>query len=559
MIGRFKRHIGRSFSAKIIMLVITNIVVTSLVIGFATMHSTENFLASKMSERFPSILSNTKGKVELWYSRKYLDLSVLSRSQTFLDNLEGYFSSLESGVKAQLRSEINRYFMYVKERFPVYEEFAILDGKGEIIAATSQNAYPDAELLKSLREEHQAQMALSEAIVLEDRSQLCQWLLVPIEISGEPRATICGRIGLITLEDLLSDVSLAVGGDLYLLDLKGCFLTEPRTASDSMLGLKAMEVPIRQEGPPIVEKYSNYAGKKVLGSKVFLPQLAWWLVCEEDYEAAMSPMLGIRRRIFIADLFIGAFFIVAALRIVRPILRPIRALDEGAKKIKEGMVGVSISPSSDDEIGLMISTFNEMAEEISLARVKLQAQNKVLNDQNEQLQRLNERLEELSITDGLTGLYNHRHFWNIMNTELAKADRYKGSLALILFDIDDFKKINDRFGHWIGDMLLQSIGSTVKETIRETDIVARYGGEEFGILFPDTNQTGVLRAAEKLREAIESMVFKVPETDITLSVTVSIGVSMYTGNRKEFFNAADRALYFSKHEGKNRVSFLECV
>ncbi|MFH1755502.1 MAG: GGDEF domain-containing protein, partial [Candidatus Latescibacterota bacterium] len=172
---------------------------------------------------------------------------------------------------------------------------------------------------------------------------------------------------------------------------------------------------------------------------------------------------------------------------------------------------------------------------------------------------LNVRLEELSITDGLTGLFNHRHFWHLLHNELSRADRNKGDLAVILLDIDDFKRVNDQYGHPVGDVLLQSFADVVREAVRETDIVARYGGEEFAVMLPNTERNGALRVAEKIRQSIEDMNFRVPDSDFTISVTASIGVSIYQGNRRELFKAVDEALYVSKNKGKNCVSFAECT
>jgi diguanylate cyclase (GGDEF)-like protein len=104
-------------------------------------------------------------------------------------------------------------------------------------------------------------------------------------------------------------------------------------------------------------------------------------------------------------------------------------------------------------------------------------------------------------------------------------------------------------------MLLQTVARVIGETVRDTDIVARYGGEEFAVLLPDTDDSGVQQVAEKIRASVEAVRFNVPDTDITLKVTVSIGVSVFRGNRREFFNAADRALYKSKAAGKNCVHY----
>jgi diguanylate cyclase (GGDEF)-like protein len=314
-------------------------------------------------------------------------------------------------------------------------------------------------------------------------------------------------------------------------------------------------VPTRQNGPVVVERRENYRGRDVFHSKVHLEELGCWLVYEEDFELAMAPVIEAQRRIWVAVLIVGAIAILAALRIAQSILKPIRGLALGARRINEGLVGVKIPRGAEDEIGLMIETFNEMAMKITLSQAELQYKNKMLNSQNDRLHEMNERLERLSVTDGLTGLFNHRHFWNLLNTELTRVNLNQGHLALVLMDLDDFKKVNDRFGHSVGDQLLQTVADVLSDTVRDTDIVARYGGEEFAVLLPDTDENGVQQVAEKIRASVEAIRFNVPDTDITLKVTVSIGVSVFRGNRREFFNAADRALYKSKAAGKNCVHY----
>jgi diguanylate cyclase (GGDEF)-like protein len=556
---RITSRIRKSFSAKIIVLVVTNVVVTSLVIGIVTMRSTEDFLTGKVSEKFPSVLRNTRAKIEVWYAKRSLDLSIIAQSDLFMDNLDRRLAAEDDREAHRTQEEIAGYFRYVKEQFPVYEELAVVDRRGNLLVGTSEEVELEATLLKSLAEENAGETVVSEAILSSTGVEMYQWLLVPIEADERLKGAVCARLDLRKLEALLNEVPLGPAGDLYILDFRGKFVTQPRTRAENVLNAKAMEVPTRQDKPMTVEKYTNYAGNRVLGSKVILMDWRWWIICEEDYDTAMAPVLNTRHRIIMADLFILCVFIIAALRVVRPILRPIRALAVGAKKIKEGMVGVKIKAASDDEIGLMIHTFNEMAQEISMGRVKLQAKNKELNARNEELQVLNVRLEELSITDGLTGLFNHRHFWHLLHNELSRADRSKGDLAIVLLDIDDFKKVNDQFGHPVGDVLLQSFADVVRESVRETDIVARYGGEEFAVMLPNTERTGAMRVAEKIRRSIEQMDFKVPDTDITITVTASIGVSIYQGNRRELFKAVDQALYVSKNKGKNCVSFAECT
>lgn len=159
-------------------------------------------------------------------------------------------------------------------------------------------------------------------------------------------------------------------------------------------------------------------------------------------------------------------------------------------------------------------------------------------------------LQQLASTDVLTGTYNRRHFNEVLQAELAQAKRYTKPLSLILFDIDHFKKINDTYGHQVGDDVLHKLAELVSGSIRDADIFARWGGEEFTILITDNESLSSHRLAEKLRELIESY----PFADIG-KVTCSFGVTEYQAgdDLKSIIKRADDNLYRAKGEGRNRV------
>lgn len=554
MLNRITRSLQESFSAKIIALVSASVIVTSLVVGFVTIRSTKRFLAEKTAEKFPSILNTSTSKVKIFYERQFNDLVRLSQSSVFTKNLERHSTA---GPDSEIVGELSKYIDIVHKKFSVFKELLVLTSEGDLVATTSENAVAEAQPILHDVWEHDNAARFSTAMMDDDRGDVFQWLFVPIreDENGDASILMVAKINLVDVERILQDVHLGKGGDLYLIDDHGRYLTQPRFAEKSLLGTVAMQVPTRETGAAQVERRTSYNDRKVFYSITQLEESGWWLAYEEDYKSAMTPVLNTQTRIWVAVILIGIIFILVALKIVQSMMRPVHALKLGAQRINEGLVGVNIPKGSNDEIGLMIDTFNEMAKKITLSKAELQYKNKMLNSQNDQLHDMNRKLEELSITDGLTGLFNHRHFWNILNTELARVNLYQGDLALLLIDLDDFKRVNDQFGHAVGDLLLQAIARILKETVRDTDIVARYGGEEFAILLPDTDNTGVENVSEKMRRNVESMRFKVPETDITISVTISVGVSVFRGNRREFFNAADRALYLSKSEGKNRVNY----
>ena len=170
--------------------------------------------------------------------------------------------------------------------------------------------------------------------------------------------------------------------------------------------------------------------------------------------------------------------------------------------------------------------------------------------------RLHRIVEQQARIDGLTGLANRRHFENQLAAELARVERFGGPLAIVLADLDDFKEVNDRFGHPVGDVVLREFARTLEEAIREIDIAARWGGEEFVLLLPATDLRGAGEVADRVRAALGGRVVVSAAGD-PIRVTASFGVAARpeAGSADQLLEAADAALYEAKRAGKNRVAF----
>ncbi len=171
--------------------------------------------------------------------------------------------------------------------------------------------------------------------------------------------------------------------------------------------------------------------------------------------------------------------------------------------------------------------------------------------------RLFEETINLAITDGMTSLYNYRHFKECIADEFTRSKRYKRALSLIMVDVDHFKKFNDTYGHQTGDDVLRGVAKILKQSVRSSDIVARYGGEEFVILLPETGKSDAFILAERVRNGIESADLSVDTSSSFDGVTVSLGVSAIeegTEDFKELIKKADSALYQAKENGRNRVN-----
>ncbi|MGQ9630381.1 MAG: diguanylate cyclase [bacterium] len=199
-------------------------------------------------------------------------------------------------------------------------------------------------------------------------------------------------------------------------------------------------------------------------------------------------------------------------------------------------------------------------EELLIMSQKLDEQNAQLQRQQDLLREANESLAKASITDGLTGLYNHKYFKDRFEIEFKRAQRYDHTLACMMIDIDHFKVVNDTYGHQAGDEVLREIARIITNTKRATDIIARYGGEEMAVVLPKANFAEAKVLAERIRQRIAENVFLRDTSKIR--ITVSIGISSFAENRArsadELLMYADRALYKAKALGRNRtVCYLE--
>jgi diguanylate cyclase (GGDEF)-like protein len=200
----------------------------------------------------------------------------------------------------------------------------------------------------------------------------------------------------------------------------------------------------------------------------------------------------------------------------------------------------SKKPFTADELRFLEAVANQTA--LALERVKLIA-----------------FLENLSITDALTGIANRRHFEWRLSEEIERARRYKYPLSTLMLDLDHFKQVNDNYGHQIGDIVLQQVAQRLRRILRRTDFLARYGGEEFIVLAPQTPADRALILAERLRQVIAESPIPVAD-NLQIHITISIGVAVFPNhaqNESELVRAADAALYKAKQMGRNRVCMFE--
>jgi diguanylate cyclase (GGDEF)-like protein len=262
----------------------------------------------------------------------------------------------------------------------------------------------------------------------------------------------------------------------------------------------------------------------------------------------LDPVMFI---ILLAAVFL-VIFLPLALRM--NLLAPLETLLEGVRKANDARLEAPIPVAYNDEIGFLTSSFNQMYVRLDELVHSLEAK---VEARTADLVAANERLERLSITDPLTGIYNRRHFFTQAHDIFTRAKQPPYHLSLIMLDMDHFKLINDRYGHAIGDQVLCEVARRLKDNIRTTDILARFGGEEFVILFPRISRLEALQIVERLHQAM-SQAFTpangLAANHVVIPLSLSIGVALLDQDVKDLdqlLQRADQALYRAKENGRN--------
>ena len=378
------------------------------------------------------------------------------------------------------------------------------------------------------------------------------------------------------IESELPKLDMHSHGYVFIMDMQGNLLSHPVLKGHNILNVPDAKTGVlmvrntvesiqkaRAENRPegfkgLVEYHFRNPGSEAIYPRMlhyrYVPEADWFVGVVTNLDELNEPVTVIRNTLF-AVLF-GALLV--ALKVVawilRSMTRSVSQLVRAVEAIDGGHLNAPLPINQNDEIGRLALAFKGMSER--LARYTADLEQRV-SERTAELEQANQRLALLSATDGLTGLSNRRHFDAALDEEWARAQRTQQPLALIMLDVDHFKKFNDRYGHQAGDDCLQKVAGVLQAYARRAgDVAARYGGEEFILIAPNMDLFHAQVLAEAIRTAVEQL--GIEHLDAAAGhVTCSLGLAvMSVGqvlDRAVLLHQADEALYRAKRHGRNRV------
>lgn len=500
-------------------------------------------LEAQITQDLLSESSQTAAAIGIWLKDRLYDLKVFAGSDEVSANLNRYSAQ---GVASP---RLGEYLRSVHERIPDFEELMVLDATGRLLATSSgrtRGVQLPAKWQRILRQEGHV---IGDAFWDDSTSKGKLVVAVPVHrVDGRLLGAFAVEISLAPVQAALREfVRDTVHGRIFLVTDSGAVVATSTGITKELLGTSLRPSIARRvrEAENAGLSYWNFDGKEVLGAVNSVPQVARWsVIAELSSDMAFEQVRRFRN---VALLVVVALLIVVgatAYRLGLIIVRPLERLADGAAQVAMGGLDVDLPATRAGEVGELTRIFNEM-----VARLR-QGQQEIA-DANSRLRAKNEDLERLSVTDGLTGLTNHRALMQRLHEEALRSRRNKHPFAVIMTDVDHFKQYNDEFGHPQGDIVLKHVAHILQQSTRTVDCVARYGGEEFAVLLPETSIAGALEVAERIRAKVEASEF--PGRGVTLSIGVA-EFPRHDDDPQGVIAVADAALYVAKRGGRNQVA-----
>jgi diguanylate cyclase (GGDEF)-like protein len=536
-----------SISSRILTFATLATLIPSIGLGALSFWRYQAMINDNVNHELRMMASDATGEMASWLRERVSEVRALSTAYTVIDGLTAGTAPLSGTVRVGTR-ELELYLHSVQGKLDPIRELTLSDAAGRIVASSASRPAP--VVLPAAW----SNTSITEGAILEPprwdeaRATATVTVVVPVlSLHNELLGALSAVLDLGDVNPRLQNIVRATLAELILLSPDGQPLLGTRTAAAALtpIGLPTLHHLRSIPGAPIT--FIGHHQREVLGIADLPRSLPIIVVAERDRAEVFAAWLDSLEMFLLLVTCLTLLVGAAAYWMGRSIVTPLNGLISAADRIAHGDLSVRLRGAPAGEIGHLTRVFNLMTDRLRRSHAEVQAANRVLHEQNQ-------LLETLAVTDGLTGLCNRKKLDEVLTDQFARFRRNHRPYAVLMLDLDNFKAINDGYGHAVGDEVLVGVAAILKQSVRSIDVVARYGGEEFVVVLVESTLGAALDIAERIRSVVE--VPRIRAGDKLISVTVSLGVTNCRdgdSGPEHALTRADHALYEAKRAGRNQV------
>lgn len=521
-------------------------VIISVFIFIPTFYIEFHQTLEQQDEKMTSYLEAQAYFFDSWIFERSMDIHMMAS----LDIVKNYNveESLKYFKEFKKHSEFTDLIFVNKEGVVQFDTVTEYSKNGVGVDVTDRKYF---QLAKKTKESHITDILISKVT----QQPIVAFASPILDEKQEFNGVVFGTINLNTVDHLLQESRIGFLGRAYVVNQTGILLSEFNSKKQNvnnstndvfserfMIDKHILEL-AKNESTQSPISYIDANDNWVLIKSQAINQGKWYVISELNVWEAYMPF--IKRLVLLAIcILVGSFFTIKImLTITRKIEEPIQQLLEGVGNVERGYYDYKID---EKQIAPYAKEFQELCSAFNQMSTKVKADTILL--------------KELSITCQLTKLYNRRYLLEQGECVFSECVENDDHCSCIAIDIDFFKKVNDTYGHLIGDEVLKHVAKIMMKAVRDTDIVTRYGGEEFIILTPSTSQESAVKIAERIRRAIEKNPYEMKDKLIQITVSIGIAESISNDNISKIevlIDKADQALYVAKESGRNQLKVYE--
>lgn len=518
--------------------------IPALGLGLLSFQQNEKMISENVTRELRALANYASRELDLWTNEHTYATRALATSNIIIDRLSKTIQSSKKQVARESKQELGLYLHSVYEKLDNMLELTVVDTTGKVIASSTK-----IPTLSALPKE-----ALVQGVVTSPPQWNKQYstatLNIAVPILSYDELILGALVAVLDLQSIRSDLKDAEKsppGDVFLLDSNGAVLLTSYEKLKHAIPLNPNLFKQLKEHPGETLTFEGISKEQSIGLAYSPKAMPITVVAKRNKDAVYAEWVEQRNLFLQLVSIVGLIVAAGALFLGHSIVVPLKRLIDATKKIVDGDLKVQLDVTNSDELGRLTHMFNQMTGKLR------QNQDEILAA-NHSMQQQNKLLETLSITDGLTGLYNRNKLNMIIDDQLARFERNQRPFAALMIDVDYFKTLNDSLGHIAGDKILIDVANVLSQSIRSVDFAARYGGDEFVIILTETTVDEALTTAERIRAKIAKIneQYKEQSTNITLSIGI-IQSERQDISTTILLSRVDDALYQAKRNGRNQA------